>query len=277
MEVESTINSDSKVEGGFDFKVIKATTSGNYAESRTRRLSASSPTDTGINRILNDSNLTVVLDELHRSSEALRQQLADWIKSARASTGNFTLVRVGISTDAGRLVSLDPGIDRYIKEMRVELLSENEATSIITEGFQKLDLSISDPIVNRLVSAAAGAPTIAHSLCLDAAESAIGRQSDEVEFEDLKSAVQDYLKEHGGRLSDHYYRTVETVGSKRYRKQILQAVANSSTDYATMEDIKISDSEALDEEVPFSSLSDPLRDLKKKEYGAILKDVEREI
>lgn len=277
VEVESTTTGRTGVDGGIDLKIVKANAQSDVADSLTRKLVVTSPTDTGMNKLIKESKLTVVLDEVHRASDVLRQELVDWIKATRAGVGGFTLVLVGTSTDAGRLVSLDFGIDRFVKEMRVELLSDDEARWIVDEGFRRLGLSISEELRNRLVSSAAGAPTIVHELCLDAAESAIEANRKTVIQDDLQSAVKTYLDEHGGRLADHYYRAVETTGPKRYRKQVLQAVAKSSTDYATMEDIRIAVSENLNTDVPASSLSGPLRDLKTAEYGSILKDVDREI
>lgn len=275
--VESTTAEVVSAEGGFDVKIIKASAGGEVSDSRTRRMVITSPTDTAINDLVREAGLTVVLDEMHKASEELRTAVADWIKATRAGSPGFQLVLVGTSTDAGRLVASDPGIDRYVKEMPVDLMSPGEARYIIEEGFRRLGLDVAEELRERVVTSAAGAPTIIQALCLDSAESAIEARRSEVIEDDLQRAVDAYLKENGGRLADHYYRAIETTGPRRYRKQVLQAVATATNDYATMEDIRLGVSASLGVDVPSSSLSGPLRDLKTPEYGSILKDVDRDV
>lgn len=277
VEVATTVSDTIEAGGGFDLKVLKASALAGSTESVSRQFVVTSPTDSGINKIIREAGLTVVLDEMHKASPELRAALADWIKATRATPGGFTLVLVGTSTDAGRLVTLDFGIDRYIKEMPVELMTPSEARAIVDQGFARLGLEMPSDLADRLIRSAAGAPTIVQSLCLDAAESAVAEGRRAVSEEDLRRSVRLYLKEHGGRLEDHYYRAIETTGPRRYRKQILRAVATAQSDYVTMEEIRTGVSNALDEDVPSSSLSGPLRDLKTPEYGAVLKDVDREV
>lgn len=277
VQVETTTTDTIEAQGGFDLKVLKANARGASTDSRTSQIVVTSPTDTGMNNLIRLAGLTVVLDEMHKASPELRTALVDWIKATRAEAGGFQLVLVGTSTDAGRLVALDYGIDRYVKEMPVDLMSEPEARYIVEEGFRRLDLSIEPELRDRLVISAAGAPTIIQALCLDAAESAIDAGRADVTESDLKTAVSAYLKENGGRLADHYYRAIETTGPRRFRKQVLKAVAAVPTDYATMEDIRTGVSQSLGEDTPSSSLSGPLRTLKTEEYGQILKDVDREV
>lgn len=277
VDIEARSAETTSGEGGIDLKVVKIGGKGEISDSVTRQLVVTSPTDSKMNNIIRDAGLTVVLDEMHKASDTLRSALVDWIKATRAMSDGFTLVLVGTSTDAGRLVNLDFGIDRYIKEMPVSLMTPEESRSIVTTGFERLGIRIASDLVERLVQSAAGAPTIVHSLCLDAAESAVSEGRDQVHEDDLRTAVNLYLQEHGGRLADHYYRAIETTGPRRYRKQILRAAANTNADYVTMEEIRTGVSQALGMDVPSTALSGPLRDLKTSEFGRILKDVDREV
>ena len=278
VEVSSSTADTIGVDGGFDLKVVKATAKGDNTDTRNRQLVVTSPTDVGMNNLMREQGLTVVLDEMHKAGDDLRAALVDWIKATRADPGKFNLVLVGTSTDAGRLVALDQGIDRYVKEMAVDLMTDDEARYIVDEGFRRLGLKVESELRERLVRSAAGAPTIVQALCLDAAESAVERSDGKDVLEaDVKFAVSTYLKENTGRLYDHYFRAIETTGQRRYRKQILRAVAVTPMDYATMDDIRTGVSESLSEDIPAQSLSGPLRDLRKAEFGSILKDVDRDV
>lgn len=86
--------------------------------------------------IIDEAALIVVVDEMHRASNELRLELANFIKAVKsAGKKHPTLVLVGTTMDAERLLAHDPGIDRYIKEVPVPLMSEEEALFIIKEGF----------------------------------------------------------------------------------------------------------------------------------------------
>jgi type II secretory pathway predicted ATPase ExeA len=277
VEIERSVSDGGSGGLGFDLKVIKIDARIDGSESVKSQLLITSPTDTRLNQLMQEANITLVLDEMHRASPELRTALADWIKATRAQPEGLTLVLVGTSTDAGRLVALDTGIDRYVKEMSVGLLTEDEARFIIDEGFRRLELNIESDLRARMISAAAGAPTIIQTLCLDAALSAIAAGRSEVVEDDLQGAVDLYLQEHGGRLATYYWRAIETTGPRRYRKQVLMAVAMVPNDYATMEDIRTGVSKSLGEPVPGTSLSGPLRELKTAQYDNILKDVDRPV
>jgi hypothetical protein len=278
VEIEQTATSTTGGEGGFDAKIVKASAKVESTYGSTNLLVVTSPTDTRVIALVQTAGLIVVLDEMHKASTAFRKDLVDWIKATRAGRDtDFRLVLIGTSMDAERLVEPDPGIDRYVKEMSVDLLSHGEARYIVDEGFRRLGLTIEDDLAERLVGSAAGAPTIVQSLCLDAAESALSDGRSAINQDDCRTAVRNYLSDHGRRLAGHYLRAIETTGPKRYRKQILHATAALNGDYATMDDIRTAVTSAIGEDVPSSSLSGPLRALKEDEYGHILQDVERVI
>lgn len=68
---------------------------------------------------------------------------------------------------------------------------------------------------------------------------------------------------------------IETTGTRRYRKQILLAMANIDSEYVTMEQLTKEVSGQLDDEIPSTALSGPLRQLKTPALGNILRDVEK--
>jgi hypothetical protein len=68
---------------------------------------------------------------------------------------------------------------------------------------------------------------------------------------------------------------VENKGEKRYRKRILNAMAQCEDEYVTMEQIRATVSAELGEDVPSTALSGPLRELKEPKFGPVLQDVSR--
>ena len=275
VQTETVDTKGKSAEGGLD-KVLRAVASKTSGRSTKKTLVVSAPTDVGMLGVIDEARLTIVVDEMHRATKEFRAGLAGLIKAVKTSGKSYpVIVIVGTTVDAEHLVVQDPGIDRYIKEVTVPLMRPEESRYIVTEGFRRLELGITDELVARIVEAAVGAPTIVHALCLDAAETALEAARSHVTEDDCRKAVHAYLQDHGRRLASAYLKAIETIGPKKYRKQILHAVANTDNDYATMEDVRSRVSLALAEETPSTALSGPLRDLKTAPYGSVLQDVER--
>lgn len=272
---DHTLSRTKSGQGGLDLIVVKGSGRVEETEQVTRRHVVSSPTDSKFNALLREHDMVVVLDEMHRASEDFRHAVADWIKATRTGEGSFGLYLIGTSMDAQKLVAPDPGIDRYVKEAPVSLLSDEEAEYIVVEGFKTLEMGIGEELVSRIVRTAAGAPTIVQALCLDASENALDAGRVKLVSGDLAFAVDRYLEENGKRLLASYFKAIETTGPKRYRKRVLHAVASAAGDYVTMEEIRDHVSESLAEDVPSTALSGPLRMLKEDDYGPILQDVDR--
>lgn len=272
--VEHTLSRTKEGGGGVEFVIVKGSGRVSETEQVARRHIVTTPTDIRFNALLREHKMIVVLDEMHRATDEFRHEVADWIKATRTGEGSFGLYLIG-TRDAQKLVAPDPGIDRYVKEAPVSLLSDDEAKYIVVTGFATLGIEISEELVARIVRTSAGAPTIVQSLCLDASESALSAGRDSLQPDDLAFAVDRYLEENGKRLLASYFKAIETTGPKRYRKQVLHAVASAAGDYVTMEEVRAYVSLTLGEDVPSTALSGPLRMLKEKDYGSVLQDVER--
>lgn len=276
-KVETKTTETDEVSGslGVNLRAAKITGGKKSGSATTHELVVTSPTDNTISELASSSGLVIILDEMHRASDSFRAALVDWIKSTRAANSGFALAIVGTTVDIQTLVSFDEGINRHVKELHVESMTDTEARKVVTEGFSKLRMTLPPAVRETLVSAAGGAPSVIQAFCLDAAESAIdnGRQS--VSTEDLRYAVDRYLEENEDRLLQKYMAAIETTGPKRPRKRVLHAVADSSQNIVTMEDIAEGVSKALGETIPSTSLSGPLKALKSEDYGSILRDVTR--
>lgn len=87
--------------------------------------------------------------------------------------------------------------------------------------------------------------------------------------------MREYVTKRAARLNSSYLKAIETTGEKRYRKQILHAMALVDDDYVTMRQLVEKVSLQLKEDAAGTALSGPLRALKSAEFGGVLKDVER--
>ncbi len=272
------------IEAGSDaniFTMIKArlvgglSGSGERSQNRVYELAVKSPSDARIIDLCEEKNVTLVIDELHRATPKLSEDLSAFIKAVANRNGeNFRICLLGTENDASRLVISDPGIDRSLQEIQLDPITEEEARNIIVPGMNKLGLSVPDNILEKAIRSSVGSPFIVQYLCLEMAEKAREQDADVLSEDIYKEALQSYVSRQAQRQIRIYRAAIETVGNKRYRKQILHAMAKSDNEYVTMEFLVQQVSRQLGEEISSNALSGPLRDLKNERHGQILRDVD---
>ncbi|MGF1583633.1 MAG: AAA family ATPase [Gemmataceae bacterium] len=245
------------------------------SEKEVRELVVRSPTESKLIDICNENSILLLIDELHRASDQFSSDLTAFLKSfANRNCKQFRIALIGTENEASRLVISDPGTDRVLEEINLTTLSPSEAHEIVKTGFDRLKLQVSDDVVHALKTYSVGSPFVLQFLCLEVAEICQNRSENSPTIDDVKTALATYARRKAQRLIREYRATIETVGEKRYRKQILTAMANSDDEYVTMEYLVEQVSAALGEAVQSTALSGPLRQLKSEKYGNILRDVE---
>jgi hypothetical protein len=225
--------------------------------------------------VCENHGLALLLDEMHHASAAFVDDLSVFLKAAsNKPCKHFRTVILGTASDSSRLVNREKGIDRLIQEIELGRMTAAEAQQVVTVGMERLKIKIGEHLVDRLVALSVGSPALVQYLSLEVAEEAFRRNPRSVDDGDLERAVTNYLRKKAKRLDDEYVKAIETVGEKRYRKQILIAMATLDDDYVTMDSLVTQVSSQLDENVPSTALSGPLRKL--KDDYQLLKDVERQ-
>ena len=165
-----------------------------------------------------------MIDELHRASSEFTADLSKFIKSyGNANCHSFKIVLLGTSSDASRLVSSDPGIDRLVQEVHLKSMTEAESTFVVHKGMRDLAIQISPQTSERLVRTSVGSPSILQYLSLEVAESAFSRAPRICDLADVQAALTAFVETKEARLYKAYVAAVESVGDIRYRKQILRA------------------------------------------------------
>jgi hypothetical protein len=245
------------------------------SEEEVRELLVRSPTESKLIDICDENSILLLIDELHRASEQFSKDLTAFLKSfANRNCKQFRIALIGTENEASRLVISDPGTDRVLEEVSLTTLSDAESQEIVTTGFERLAMPVNDEVVRALKTYSVGSPFVLQFLCLEVAETCLTRTENSPTINDVKTALETYARRKAQRLLRLYRAAIETVGEKRYRKQILTAMANSDDEYVTMEYLVERVSATLREQVPSTALSGPLRQLKTDECGKILRDVE---
>jgi len=265
------------IEGGLWATIkAKATVGTKSTSTVTGELVVKSPTDSGILNLLTEQRVVLLIDELHRASSEFKADLVRLIKSLSDRANDFPVLAIaGTSTQPEQLVQMDEGIDRLLREVPIRPLANSESREIVETGYARLSIDISDELRDRIVQTAAGAPSLLHALCLEAAIRSRKRGDGLLDESDVDGAIREVVKRTYHRLTERYMKATNTMGVKRYRARILRACAESDSDFITMEMLVSKVSEYVGEEVSRTRLSEPLRQLKSDAFGSILSDVQR--
>ncbi|HHM9104243.1 AAA family ATPase [Pseudomonas aeruginosa] len=263
--------------GGFNALIVsKRTESLTESTQAQHQFVVTSPTDSKLIEICEEAGAALLIDELHRASATFASDLSKFIKSfGNSNCKNFKIALLGTSSDASKLVSSDPGIDRLIQEVHLKAMTEEECFYVVNKGMTDLHINCPEAVTNRLVRSCVGSPSILQYLSLEAAELAFDRTPRQINSPDIDEAIRTFVETKEARLNKSYLAAIETTGELRYRKQILRAIAECEDEYVTMEDIRTKVSGYLEKDIPSTALSGPLRDLKTERFGMVLTDVER--
>lgn len=254
----------------------KRTRNSGSTEQTEEQFSVTSPTDSKLIEICEAAGVALLIDELHRATPEFTVDLSKFIKSyGNANCHNFKIVLLGTSSDASRLVSSDPGIDRLIQEVHLKSMTTSESQFVVKKGMADLAVAVNSSTVERIVRTSVGSPSILQYLSLEVAEAAFPRTPRTAAISDVQAALKAFVETKEARLYKSYVAAVESVGEVKYRKQVLRAMAECEDEYITMEQIRTKVSEFLGRDIPSTALSGPLRDLKEDRYGPVLSDVER--
>ncbi|MCK6445989.1 MAG: KAP family NTPase [Planctomycetes bacterium] len=244
-------------------------------DSVEKELAVSSPTDSRIVRLCDAAGLLLIIDELHRGTPEFTRDLAAFVKAyANSNCRSFRICLLGTENDPNRLVLSDPGIGRTLDEIQLKPITQSEARAIIEPGMKALGISIPEALVSATVQAGVGSPFIVQYLCLEMAERVRRDARTVLVKSDLDDAIADYARRKAQQSILRYKAAIETTGPKRYRKQVLHAMAEIEDEYVTMDALVERVSARVGEDTPSTALSGPLRQLKSKEYAEILRDVD---
>ena len=144
-----------------------------------------SPAD--IERVFRQATRTVlVFDEfdtlLDRQS---RSAFADTIKMMSDAGTGPSIVLVGVGSDIGTLIEDHESIQRCVEQIPMPAMSEEETRTLVTNGFNLLDIDIHSDAVSYIAGLARGFPSFAHSLAKEAGTAAIRQERETVEVHDV--------------------------------------------------------------------------------------------
>lgn len=133
--------------------------------------------------------LVFVIDEFDRVTEdATRTAMADLIKQCSDGRLPLSLVIVGVSDDAEKLIGRHPSIQRCLTRIALPLLADEEAAQIAARG-EQAGLEVPAAVRATIARLARGVPYMAQLLSLRAGQAALDAERTEIRGDDLVAAV----------------------------------------------------------------------------------------
>lgn len=175
------------------------------------------------------------IDVLQNKSD--KEKIAQLIKQLSDKNSKLKIFLVGISKTAGELISGHPSVQRCIKEVRLERMSDSELMDIIAKGEHRLQMQFSKEVKRVIVKSSAGFPYFTQLLSLKSAEESIAKESRDVTMSEFRIAVRRAVDDLEGSLKEKYNQAI--IGNRIERnKKILLAAAVCGEDIFHAKELK---------------------------------------
>lgn len=166
-------------------------------------------------------------------------KMAELIKLLSDYSSKFKIFIVGIAESGTELTSGHPSVNRCLKEIKLEKMTDNEIKEIITTGLKKLHLDISDQVLNMIINIANGYPHFAHLMGLKSSEEAIVNSVKKITKKEFVASIDKAVNDSKGTMKRLYDNATQNLSLKKSTniKFILKACSTTNHEAFTLTDI----------------------------------------
>lgn len=166
-----------------------------------------------------------------------KKKIAELIKQLSDKNSKLKIFVVGISKTSSELFGGHPSVQRCLKEIRLNRMSDDELREIIERGERRLKIVFSQGVKRVIIKSSAGYPYFTQLLALKAAEEAVCADSNNVTMNEFRLAVRRAVDDLEGSLKEQYQKAI--IGQRIDRnKSILLAAALCGEDIFLAKDLK---------------------------------------
>lgn len=139
---------------------------------------------------LRDLDGILLLDEVDTLSNSEdKRKLAELIKLLSDFDSGFKIILIGIAKTANELTAGHKSIERCLKEIHLERMSDEDIKKIVLNGMKSIGKKPSDDVVDKIVNISSGFPHFTHLICLKCSEIAIEQNKSHIEEAILNEAL----------------------------------------------------------------------------------------
>lgn len=178
---------------------------------------------------LKDFNCIYLIDEVDTlSNENDKHKLSELIKALSDFNSNFKIIIVGIAKTASELTAGHKSIQRCLKEIHLDRMSDEDIRKIILNGMNNIKPKRipKDEVVESIVDISSGFPHYAHLICLSCAELAITKDLSHIEIAILDEALVEVAMDLESTFSENLNNVLRSTNNPQEYKLILLAAAH---------------------------------------------------
>ena len=179
----------------------------------------------------------ILIDEADAiSHNSDKKKMAELIKLLSDSNSLFKIIIVGIAKTGEELTSGHPSVERCLKEVLLQRMTDDDLKKIILNGMKRLNLRPDEAVVEKIVDISAGYPHFTHLVCLKCAEAAIISKNRHITKDTLKGALEQAVKDSEGALQRMLEATLRVLNKpQEYKFLLLTASYCSAPEFRSSE------------------------------------------
>ena len=163
------------------------------------------------------SHLLFIFDEFDSiTDKQFKMAFADTVKTVSDNSPRVTIGIVGIASSVEVLIGNHPSLQRCLKQIQMPRMSKRELGEIIAKGLDIVRIKMDPAVEERIIDFSSGFPHFTHLLAKHACRHCILAESNSVNMEHHKAAINDAIKDTNQSIRDSYQKA--TIASKAESK-----------------------------------------------------------
>ncbi|HEX8015995.1 MAG TPA: hypothetical protein VF465_12245 [Flavobacterium sp.] len=192
-------------------------------------------------KFLGEVSCVWIIEDFHKVVSEEKKRIADVIKIFIDAANDYEKVKIiciGAVGTARELIELDNNLNNRIAELFVPLLTDIEIESIVSRGFELLNIGIESDLRDKIVYYSNNLASIAHQICYDLCfHSGIKRMRffpKKLRSDSFRVAVNSYVRKN----SDTFSKIYDAIVCQQYGWNVLKTYEQLEKEALSFEEIK---------------------------------------
>lgn len=221
---------------------------------------------------IKDLNILLLIDEFDSiQNKDDKHKVAELIKLLSDSNSSLKIFVVGIAASAEELTAGHPSVQRCLKEIKLDKMSQRELVDIIKNGSAKLNLNFTRDAMFRICRLSSGYPHFTHLISLKAAEIVIINELENIGIDEVNEAIERSIIDCENSLRQSYEETVKSSSTMVVYRKVLYATALCYDEFIRSKDIRFIYKLIFEEEITQQRLNQYLSKLVSNSDDKILR------
>lgn len=192
--------------------------------------------DIGIDDVLRtfdtlSQDMIIIIDEFDRIRDrGLMPLMSDTIKGFSDNIVQHTLVLVGVGDTVQELVGEHESIERNIRQIKLEKMSNSELKEILDDRLETLEMDIQQEVADSIIQLSKGFPHYTHLLGKYSTTSALKAENETILPEHFRLAVEKAVDDVEESIRQKYMNAILTAEDETLFPKVLLACAMAEED-----------------------------------------------